>query len=188
MVHTKHIVFNLLFTVCFLAYAPNTGIGDTPIKKGARLPEMLMDAPPGKMDCRYLGIKEKGPFKLADLAADLVMLEIIGVYCPQCHKQRPHINRLFHRIKKDTGLASKLKFMGIAVGATPMEVAYLVKEFHVPYPVVSDEKFTIHKKLGEPRTPLNIVAKKDGTVLWSHLGIIEDMNRFHAELEKLAAQ
>ncbi len=188
MVHLKNIAIRLIFTVSVLALIPNPGMGDALIAKGAKLPEMVMDAPPEKKDCSYLGIKQNAKFTLADVAADLIILEIIGVYCPQCHKQRPHINRLFHRIKKDAGLSSKVKFVGIAVGATPMEVAYLIKNSRIPYPVLTDEQFAYHKLLGEPRTPFNIVVKKDGTVLWTHLGIIADMNQFFATLKRLAGQ
>jgi hypothetical protein len=40
--------------------------------------------------------------------------------------------------------------------------------------------------LGEPRTPFNIVTTREGKVLWTHLGIIEDMNAFYATLKSLA--
>ncbi len=149
---------------------------------------LRLDAPAIAKDRDYLGIPGKKQFKLADVKADLIMLEVIGVYCPQCHKQRPHINRLFHRVQKDAGLAGKIKFIGIAAGATSMEVAYLVKETNIPYPIVTDEKFATHHLLGSPRTPFNVVVTRQGRVLWAHLGIIEDMNGFLATLEQLAGE
>ncbi len=79
-----------------------------------------------------------------------------------------------------------MKFIGIAAGATPMEVAYLIKEAQIPYPVIQDETFDLHKRLGEPRTPFNIVTNRAGNVLWTHLGIIEDMNALFVTLETLA--
>jgi len=162
--------------------------GDTPPQKGSQLPMLHLDAPTVQKDRDYLGIPEQKQFELTDVKAGLIMLEVIGVYCPQCHKQRPHINRLFHRVQKDTGLAGKIKFIGIAAGATPMEVAYLVKETHIPYPIVTDEQFAVHQLLGNPRTPFNMVVTGQGRVLWTHLGIIEDMNAFLATLKQLAAE
>jgi hypothetical protein len=155
-------------------------------QKGSLMPTMTLNAPASQKECDYLGIAPQQPFQLADVNAELIMLEIIGVYCPQCHKQRPYINRLYHRIQKDAAMAKKVKFVGIAVGATPMEVAYLVKESRIPYPIVADGTFDAHKRLGEPRTPFNIVATKEGKVLWTHLGIIEDMNAFRSTLKSLA--
>ncbi len=165
-----------------------TGLCDSvaPPKKGSMMPAIQLTAPVSQSDCDYLGVEAQKPFPLADVKSDLIMMEIIGVYCPQCHKQRPHINRLFHRIQKDAALARKVKFMGIAVGATAMEAAYLVKDTRIPYPVITDRGFDVHKRLGEPRTPFNILATRDGSVLWTHLGPIEDMNAFYATLKSLA--
>jgi hypothetical protein len=177
----------VVWTISFIAGFSIIGFcGDAPPRKGFQLPALRLNAPAVQTDCDYLGIPAQKQFELTDVKADLIMLEVIGVYCPQCHKQRPHINRLFHRIQKDSHLANKIKFIGIAAGATPMEVAYLVKEAHVPYPIVSDEQFAAHQLLGNPRTPYNMVVTKQGRVLWAHLGIIEDMNAFLATLKKLA--
>lgn len=162
--------------------------GDAPPQKGSQLPALHLDAPAILKDRNYLGIPEQRQFELTDVKAGLIMLEVIGVYCPQCHKQRPHINRLFHRVQKDAELAGKIKFIGIAAGATPMEVAYLVKETNIPYPIVTDEKFAAHQLLGNPRTPFNMVVTRQGRVLWAHLGIIEDMNGFLATLKQLAGE
>lgn len=152
------------------------------------MPAMRLTAPASQKDCDYLGVAAQKPFQLADVNSDLILVEIIGVYCPQCHKQRPHINRLYHRIQKDAALSKKVKVMGIAVGATAMEADYLVRESHIPYPVITDLAFDVHKRLGEPRTPFNILATRDGHVLWTHLGIIEDMNAFYATLKSLAGR
>ena len=178
-----------LCTLNFIIGSTSLGVcGDAPPQKGSQLPVMHLDTPAIPRDRDYLGIPEQKQFELADVKADLIMLEVIGVYCPQCHKQRPHINRLFHRIQKDIGLADKIRFIGIAAGATPMEVAYLVKESNIPYPIVADEQFSVHQLLGNPRTPFNMVVTNQGRVLWAHLGVIEDMNAFLATLKQLAAE
>jgi len=156
--------------------------------KGATLPGLVLKAPAAPEACAYLNIAAGKPFSLADVGADLILVEIIGVYCPQCHKQRPQINRLFHRVQQTPNLAEKIKFLGIAVGASPMEAAYLVKDTHIPYPVIADESFVVHKQLGEPRTPFNLVTTRQGQVLWVHLGIIKDMKAFFDTLRSLAGQ
>jgi hypothetical protein len=154
--------------------------------KGSTLPRLILKAPESPEACAYLNVAAGKPFSLTDVGADLILVEIIGVYCPQCHKQRPHINRLYHRVQKTPNLAEKIKFLGIAVGASPMEAAYLVKDTHIPYPVITDESFAVHKQLGEPRTPFNLVTTRQGHVLWVHLGIIKDMNAFYDTLRSLA--
>lgn len=155
-------------------------------RNGSQLPPLSFNAPATPENCAYLGVDTGKSFELADVNADLIVLEIIGVYCPQCHQQRPNINRLYHRVQKDAALAGKVKFLGVAVGASAMEAAYLVRDTRIPYPIVIDESFAIHKQLGEPRTPFNLVSTREGAVLWTHLGIIDDMNAFYATLKSLA--
>lgn len=182
------LLVGLLVMVTTLSVLCSIGFSDSSViaQKGAQMPLLHLNPPPSQKDCDYLNIDAQKPFQLADVDAPLIMLEIIGVYCPQCHKQRPHINRLFHRIQKDPALSKRVKFIGIAAGATPMEVAYLVKDARIPYPILTDERFETHKQLGEPRTPFNLVINRKGKVLWTHLGIIEDMNAFLATLKSLA--
>ncbi|WP_300460446.1 thioredoxin-like domain-containing protein [Desulfobacula sp.] len=175
--------------IVFLFNVPlQNGVCGTPPKRGDMLPEIILDAPVSKKDSVYLGIGEKTRFSMKDVAADLIVLEILGVYCPQCHRQRPHINRLFHRLNKNAGLSKKVKFLGISAGATPMEMAYYVKQSRVPYPVLPDEKFLVHKQLNQPLTPYNMVITKEGQILYAHLGVIEDMDALFTTLKQLAGK
>jgi hypothetical protein len=51
--------------------------------------------------------------------------------------------------------------------------------------VIPDESFTIHKVLGEPLTPFTIIANREGKVLFTHLGVIEDIDSFFQLIEDL---
>lgn len=186
MVCMKNRIAGFLILVFFFSLPPQNGFCGTPPKQGENLPELSLAAPAAKKDSDYLGINEKPLFSIQDIDAAVIVLEIIGVYCPVCHKQRPHINRLFHRINKNAGLSRKIKFLGISAGATPMEVAYYMKTSRVPYPVLPDEKFNVHKKLNQPLTPYTMVVTKDGHIRYAHLGLIQDMDRFFTTLKKLA--
>ncbi len=172
--------------ILFFILAPGAGLCGEALKSGADLPGLTMPVPTSEKERGYLGVGEREQFGIKDVAAKVIVLEILGVYCPQCHKQRPHINRLFHRIDKDANLSKKVKFLGVAAGATPMETAYYMKQAKVPYPILPDETFAIHKRLGEPRTPFNMVVAKDGRILFAHLGMIKDMNAFFSTLKELS--
>ncbi|MCU0579689.1 MAG: redoxin domain-containing protein, partial [Desulfobacterota bacterium] len=119
---------------------------------GGTLPKLSLETPPDEPDKKYLGLGRGGRFSLQQVDGHLLLLEIIGVYCPQCHKQAPGFNRLFQRIQKDPRLKAKVKFLAVAAGGTATEIAYLRREFSIPFPVISDARFEIHKQLGEPRT------------------------------------
>ncbi len=178
----------LAVMVLLVMLAPGAAVcGEFP-KQGGVLPELALPAPASEKERAYLDVEPKQPFALRDVSAKLIVLEILGVYCPQCHKQRPHINRLFHRVARDAELSKKVKFLGVAAGATPMEVAYYMKQAKVPYPVAPDETFAIHKRLGEPRTPFTMVVASDGRVLFAQLGIVKDMNAFFSTLKELAGK
>lgn len=186
MGYAKNIVVGFLVIVFFSSWLLENGFSGTPPKQGENLPDMTLTAPASKKDSAYLGIGEKSRFSIKDVDAELIVLEILGVYCPLCHKQRPLINRLFHRVSKNADLSRKIKFLGISVGATPLEVAYYAEQSKVPYPILQDETFIIHKILDQPRTPYNMVVTKEGQILYSHLGVIEDMDAFFTMLKNLA--
>jgi hypothetical protein len=76
--------------------------------------------------------------------------------------------------------------LGIAIGATTTEVEHLRKSGSYEYPIVQDERFTVHKLLGEPRTPFTMLIGKDGKVLYTHLGVIEDTDAFFQVIQDLA--
>lgn len=182
----KNKVIGFVALAFFFSFYPQTGFCGTPLKLGEPLPEINLAAPDSKKATAYLGINEKSRFSIKDIDAQLIVLEIMGVYCPVCHKQRPHINRLFYRIHKNADLSGRVKFLGIAAGGFPMEVAYYLEQSKAPYPILPDEKFVIHKQLNEPLTPYTLVVTQEGTIVYAHLGLIKDMNTFFATLKELA--
>ena len=159
------IIWNLCLSPAWEGSLPTTG---------SSLPPLLLEPPASKEECRYLGISPKEKFSLSQVDSRIVLIEIIGVYCPVCHTQAPQFNQLFYRIQKDFTLAKKVKMLAVAVGATPMEVSYLKQEFRIPFPIVKDPGFSIHKILGEPKTPFTMIIDKDGKVVFVHQGALED--------------
>ena len=133
-----------------------------------------------------MGIGTAETFSINQLNCQLVLIEIVGVYCPQCHIQMPLFNKLFYRIKRDADMCKKSKMLAIAVGANPIEVAYFKKEHQIPYPVIKDPEFEIHKQLGEPRTPFIMLVSRDKKVLFIHLGVIKDLDRFFLQIKGFA--
>jgi peroxiredoxin len=145
---------------------------------GSVLPRFQMETPPDEADKKYLGIGKSGKFTWQQISAQVLLVEIIGVYCPQCHRQAPGFNRLFQRIQKDTRLGPKVKMLAIAAGGSATELGYVKQEFPIPFPIIRDTQYEIHKLLGEPRTPFTLLIDRKGKVLFTHLGVIEDMESF----------
>ena len=154
-----------------------------PPKPGDVLPAFTMDALAIEKDAATLGLAANAPFTLRDIDAPYVLIEIIGVYCPICHEQAPALTKLYKRMKK-TKLDKKIKMLGIAAGGTPMEVKYIRDREYV-YPVAHDTEFKIYNALSEPKTPFTMIVDKQGTVLYTNLGIIPEINAFFRKIQTL---
>lgn len=138
--------------------------------------------PPGEEDRVYLGLDGGDSFALADVKAELIIFEFTGVYCPICHEQAPSVRSLFKRLQR-TKLDDRVKLLAVAGGSTQMEVDYVCKQYKAEYPIIRDPDFLVHAALNEPKTPFTMILKPDGSVLWTHLGLIEDFDAFFRTVE-----
>jgi peroxiredoxin len=171
-----------IMTLCFLSGSVTTWCAGVPQKDGT-LPTFQLQAPASDNDQRYLGIN--GPtFQLKDVRCQVLLVEILGAYCPLCYQQAPLFSKLLARLNR-RNLGDKVKMLGIAIGATPMEVEQLRKNGSYEFPVVQDDSFAVHKLLGEPRTPFTMLVGEEGRVLYAHLGVIEDVDAFYQVIQDL---
>lgn len=92
------------------------------------------------------------------------------------------MNDFYRLIQKRDDLKDKMKVIGIGAGNTPFEVDFYQKKYEVPFPLFTDQDFTLHKALGEVRTPYFIGVKinDDGShkVFYSELRGFKDPNKF----------
>jgi hypothetical protein len=142
-------------------------------KKGDVLPAFELETPDAEPARAYLGVSAP-TFKLGDIQCRLLLLEVIGVYCPQCYRQAPLFNTLYSRIEKGK-LKGQVKMLALAAGGNMNEIRYLSEQVQYTFPIVPDPKFDLHKRLGEPRTPFTLLVDPKGKVLHTHMGVIEDI-------------
>lgn len=153
-----------------------------PPPEGGVLPDFNLPAPATSAEAAYLGIQGRDSFKIPQIKADVVIIEIFSMYCPHCQHEAPVVNRLYQAIADRPGLEGKVKILGIGAGNSPYEVKVFKDRYKIPFPLFPDEDFSVHTLIGEVRTPYFIVVriKGDGShqVIYSQLGAFGDPGDF----------
>lgn len=152
------------------AFAQKAG----PPPEGDRFPDIQIPAPSSGEELKYLGLKGRESFKVSQVKAELVIFEILSMYCPHCQREAPLVNELYSLIDRREDARGKVKLIGIGAGNTSFEVDLFRKKYSIPFPVIPDPDLRLHRLLGEVRTPYFIVVKlsRDGQqkVLYSRAG------------------
>jgi len=168
----------LLFSILvFPALAANK-----PPEKGEGLPVINLPVPKNPDEKNYLGLSGSGLFKIPQIKAKVVIVEIFSMYCPYCQKDAPGVNELYRLIENNPDLKNKVKLIGVGAGNSPYEVEVFKKTYDVPFPLFPDKDFEIHKACGEVRTPYYMVVKmnEDGThqIVHTQLGDYPGAEKF----------
>lgn len=163
-------VITLLFSIT--VYPVLTA--DKPPEKGEVLPLINLPVPKNSEERNYLGLSGSGLFKIPQIKARAVIVELFSMYCPFCQKDAPGVNELYRLIENNPDIRNKIKLIGIGAGNSPYEVEVFKKTYNVPFPLFPDKDFTIHKTCGEVRTPFYMVVKinENGThqIVYTQLG------------------
>lgn len=171
--------FRIAF-VCVLLASPVAAAGP-PLVDGT-LPAMTLPAPTTPESRRYLGIDEAETFTIPGIDADVVIIEVFSMYCPHCQREAPQVNTLYQLMADHPERGDRLKLIGIGAGNSSFEVDYFRKTYDVPFPLIPDGDFVLHKALGEVRTPYFLAVRlfPDGThrVIYSKLGAFENPASF----------
>lgn len=166
-------LLSLSLALFLLLSGPVLGAG-TPPAKGGILPEINLPIPNSPSEKSYLGLSAPGFFKIPQIKAKLVIVQIFSMYCPFCQKDAPGVNELYYAVENNPDLKDKIKMIGIGAGNSSYEVQVFKKTYQVPFPLFPDKDFAIHKVCGEIRTPYYIAVRinQNGTheVVHSELG------------------
>ncbi len=149
----------------FSALVFPTLAANKPPEKGEVLPAISLSIPKNLDERNYLGLSGGGLFKIPQIKAKAVIVQIFSMYCPYCQKDAPGVNELYRLIENNPDTKNKVKLIGIGAGNSSYEVEVFKKKYNVPFPLFPDNDFTIHKVCGEVRTPYFMVVKinEDGT-------------------------
>jgi len=170
----KIVILLAVMTILSLGLGFSALTANKPPEKGEVLPVINLPIPKNPVEKGYLGLSGDGFFKIPQIKANVVIVEIFSMYCPYCQKDAPGVNQLYNVIDNNPDLKNKIKLIGIGAGNSSYEVEVFKKTYTVPFPLFPDKDFTIHKACGDVRTPYFIVVKinNDGThqIVHSQLG------------------
>ena len=166
----------------FLGLALRCQAADFPPPEGAVFPNISLPLPEKPEEQQYLGLEGRGTFTVANIRADLVILEIFSMYCPFCQKEAPNVKALYRMIDENEDLRKRIKMVAVGAGNSPFEVNTYKSAYGMTFPHFADADFSIHEALGNVRTPYFIVVKlgKDASpkVIYSKVGGIGDPRSF----------
>jgi peroxiredoxin len=174
------IIFIGLSINCSMLYS------EVSMSPGNILPNVNIKTPITKEIKNYLGVKDDKSFSLLQIEAKLMVIEIFEVFCPVCQKNAPQVNQLFKFIREDRTLKKDVKMMGIVLGTQPDELSVYKEKFKVEFPLFLDPKKEIQNKLEIKYVPIVVVINKKGKILMSHMGPIENIDPFLAEIRKIS--
>jgi len=129
-------------------------------KAGDTLPDAQVKSQLKPEEARYLGLPEgAASFRLSQINADALIVEIYSMYCPICQSEARTVNKVFERIAA-APKAARVRFVGIGAGNTPYEIDYFRKKHPSAMPLFADEDYGLHKTFMNVRTPSFFVLKK----------------------------
>ncbi len=138
---------------------PAFAASSSPIK-GGKLPVINFPIPKNSNERTYLGLSGEGFFKISQIKAKAVLINIFNIYCPVCESTA--LAEMYHRIENNPDLKNNIKLIGIGAGNTVSEVELFKQIHNIPFPLFPDENFRIHEALGEVGTPFLIAIKMAG--------------------------
>lgn len=160
------------------------------IKPGDLFPETSLLMPADPRDREYLGLLKGEFFTLKEIKTDLVVVEILSIYCLSCRKQMAPYNKLFNLIENDPTTRGRIKIIGIAVGNGEALVKKFRKKYKIRFPIIPDPEFALHRAIGGGRTPFTIYVRQDpdgqtAVVADTHLGKNTKYERLFQELRTM---
>jgi len=145
------------------------------VKIGDDFPDLRFPVPGSVEDREYLGLREGETFSVRDVQAELLVIEVLNVYCLTCQEQAPVYNSLFKAVEDDAELRGRVKILGIAAGNDELEIQEFRSDHQVRIPVAPDPDFETFSTLGIGETPFTLTLRLDssapgGVVAATHLG------------------
>ena len=117
-------------------------------------------------------------FKVSDIKAQMVIIELMSSRCPHCQANAPIMNDIYKKMQRDSSLAD-VKVFAIALADDKAGLETFKKQFKTSFPVLLDESLEITHSMTGLATPTTmIVSTEESRILFIHAGEIPDADKF----------
>jgi thiol-disulfide isomerase/thioredoxin len=155
-----------------------------------RLPAFELNSPQDGTEIRYLGLPGTGNFKIGQIKAQFLIIEVFNFYCPHCQKAASQVNELYQKIQGRPDIKDKIRMIGLGAGNSNYEVNSFRERYQVPFPLFPDQSMDIAKMLGVRGTPTFIGVTVNGKgyeeQFYFHEGTFQDTGQFLDEIVKFS--
>ena len=167
-----------LIVACTSIFLPSIGAFCADPGEKEETVQFALPPPDSAQTQAYLGLDTMKPFKVSDIRAKIVVIELMSARCPHCQANAPTMNDIYKTIKADSGLAD-VKVVAIAIADDKTGVETFKKQFKTPFPILLDENREISHSMSGLATPNTmVVSTEEGKVLFTHAGVIPDADAF----------
>jgi hypothetical protein len=143
-------------------------------------------APESLQQAKYFGLSSVKPFKVNDIKAKIVVVEIMSALCEYCSLNAGKMNEIYNTIEQNPQLAPQVKFLAIGIGNSSSQLNAFKQQHKVAFPMLNDTT-GVSMAMGDLPTPTTlIVSCATGKVLDSHVGLIWSADGFAGKIADLA--
>ena len=129
----------LIFSNCASTTEDYISISPHKTLKSVSLDTITMKIPDDSESQSYLGLSGENSFKITQIRADVILINVFSTTCPHCQKEAPNTNKLFKAIVDRPDLKERIKIIGIGTKNTAEEIQIFKKEYNVPSDVILKE-------------------------------------------------
>jgi peroxiredoxin len=172
-----------LVIACMAIFLPSNGAFCADLGERESPAKFTLPPPDSGQTQTYLGLDSMKQFKVSDIRAKIVVIEVMNSLCRACQANSPIMNEVYKTIQADSDLTD-VKVIAIAIADDKTSVETFKKQFKTPFPILADEKSEIMRSMSLRDTPTTIVVStEDAKVLFTQVGVIPDADAFVKEVK-----
>ena len=189
---TKRIFVFTNLTLLIVLFNLSTGWTKdcVPVMVGDPFPPFSLKNNLDKKEMETLQLSPEEAISLQNFTSEVIIIELLNVYCHTCQLQVPVFNQLWDKVQSDKTLKSKVSILGITVGNNAKEINRFKKSFNAYYPIIADPSKEVFNCLGNLKgTPQTYLLRKDISgelyILYHHRGGITSYETYLKKIKEL---